>query len=231
MGALCGCLTDGVQPSLYLLYGGITVLDNPDTRHLPMFTGLITDLGTLTTIEKPGDTHLPIKTGFDMSQIAIGASIACSGVCLPAVEKDADSFLAVASAETLDKTTIGQWQPGRRINLERSLTLGQELGGHFVFGHVDGLATLKDAREEGESWRLTIAPPADLMPYIASKGSVSLDGISLTVNEVGDDSFGVNIIPHTWEATTLHATKPGDNMNIEIDMLARYVARQMEYRS
>lgn len=196
-----------------------------------MFTGLITDLGTLTNIEQPSDTHLTIKTGFDMSTVAIGASIACSGVCLTAVEKDGDSFLAVASKETLDKTTIGHWQVGRRINLERSLTLGQELGGHFVFGHVDGLATLREAREEGESWRLTIAPPKGFMPYIASKGSVALDGISLTVNEVGEDSFGVNIIPHTWEATTLHLTKPGDPINFEVDMLARYVARQLECRA
>ena len=196
-----------------------------------MFTGLITDLGTLTKIEQPGDTHLTIRTGFDMASVDMGASIACSGVCLTVVEKGADSFRVVASGETLDKTTIGSWQTGRRINLERSLTLGQELGGHFVFGHVDGLATLRDARQEGESWRLTIAPPATLMPYIASKGSVTLDGISLTVNEVVADSFGVNIIPHTWTATSLHLTEAGQQMNIEIDMLARYVARQLEYRS
>ena len=196
-----------------------------------MFTGLITDLGTLTKIEQPGDTHLTIRTGFDMASVDMGASIACSGVCLTVVEKGADSFRVVASGETLDKTTIGSWQTGRRINLERSLTLGQELGGHFVFGHVDGLATLRDARQEGESWRLTIAPPATLMPYIASKGSVTLDGISLTVNEVGADSFGVNIIPHTWTATSLHLTEAEQQMNIEIDMLARYVARQLEYRS
>ena len=195
-----------------------------------MFTGLITDLGSVTEVTQPGDTHVTIKSGYDMAQVEDGASIACSGVCLTVVERGDDWFRVTASKETLDRTNLGDWQVGRRINLERSLTLGQELGGHFVFGHVDGIATLTDIREEGESWRLTIKPPADLMPYIASKGSSSLDGISLTVNEVGPETFGVNIIPHTWTATTLQDAKPGQRLNVEIDMLARYVARQMGFQ-
>jgi riboflavin synthase len=194
-----------------------------------MFTGLITDIGTVRAIEQPGDTHLTIEAGFDMADVPMGASIACSGVCLTVVEKGPDWFRAVASAETLTKTTIGEWKAGRRINLERSLTLGQELGGHFVFGHVDGVAVLEAIRAEGESMRLTIVPPAALIRYIAPKGSVALDGISLTVNEADQRSFGVNIIPHTWTATSLQEAKPGQKMNIEIDMLARYVARQMEF--
>ncbi|MBV6632744.1 MAG: riboflavin synthase [Alphaproteobacteria bacterium] len=196
-----------------------------------MFTGLITDLGTVTEVTNPGDTHVTIQTGYDMASVEDGASIACSGVCLTVVERGDDWFRVTASKETLDRTNLGDWQVGRRINLERSLTLGQELGGHFVFGHVDGLATLKDVRQEGESWRLKIQPPADLMPYVASKGSISIDGISLTVNEVSDDSFGVNIIPHTWTATTLQHAEIGQRLNIEIDMLARYVARQLECRT
>ncbi|MEM6903246.1 MAG: riboflavin synthase [Pseudomonadota bacterium] len=196
-----------------------------------MFTGLITDLGTVSEVTQPGDTHVTIKTAYNMAEVEDGASICCSGVCLTAVERGADWFRVTASKETLDRTTLGDWTVGRRINLERSLTLGQELGGHFVFGHVDGLATLHDVRQEGESWRLTIKPPEALMPYVASKGSISIDGISLTVNEVGSDSFGVNIIPHTWTATTLHSTEIGQRLNIEIDMLARYVARQLEFRA
>lgn len=195
-----------------------------------MFTGLITDLGTIRAIETPGDTHLTIECGFDMATVEIGASICCSGVCLTAVELGDHWFRAVASAETLARTTLGSWQVGQRINLERSLTFGQELGGHFVFGHVDGVATIHAVIPDGDSQRLTIAPPPGLLPFIAAKGSVALDGISLTVNEVGSEDFGVCIIPHTWEHTTLHLAGPDSKINIEVDMLARYVARQLEFR-
>lgn len=193
-----------------------------------MFTGLIQDIGTLTAIEKAGDWRITIKTGFDMARHDIGASIACSGCCLTVVEKGDNWFAADVSAETLSKTIIKDWEEGTRINLEPSLRLGDEMGGHIVSGHVDALAELVSSEQEGDSWRLKIKVPQSLKHYIASKGSVALDGISLTVNEVEDDVFGVNIIAHTWEHTTLSDRKPGDALNIEVDMLARYVARMME---
>lgn len=200
-----------------------------------MFTGLVKDIGTVGVIDKnQGDWRIFIETNMNISETQIGASIACSGVCLTAIEigkkeKGPNWFIVEASAETRNKTTLGKWDKGTKINLEPSLKLGDELGGHFVFGHVDGIATLESIRQDGSSHRLTIKPPAELMPYIASKGSVSLDGISLTVNEVNADTFGVNIVPHTWDNTTLGAAKQGDQLNIEIDMLARYVARQMPF--
>ncbi len=196
-----------------------------------MFTGLIQDIGIIREITKDGDWRIVIKTGMDMGALSMGASIACGGCCLTVMEKTADSFAVEVSAESLAKTNIGAWVEGRRVNLEPSLKMGDELGGHFVFGHVDGLAELSDIRKEGGSHRLTIKSPAALMSYIASKGSIALDGISLTVNEVGADSFGVNIIPHSWAHTTLSDRVVGDKMNIEIDMLARYVARQMEAKA
>ena len=193
-----------------------------------MFTGLIQDIGTISSVQRLGDdVRLRISCGLDLAREKLGASIACSGVCLTVVDKGGKWFDVEVSSETLSKTTIGSWNEGDHINLESSLRMGDELGGHFVFGHVDALAVLSAIAPDGESKRLTITPPSELMPYIAPKGSISLDGISLTVNEVGDDSFGVCIIPHTWERTTLSRRVAGDKINIEIDMLARYVARQM----
>jgi riboflavin synthase len=199
-----------------------------------MFTGIVTDIGTVRRIEKRGDWRLEIETDYDVATIEIGASIACSGPCLTVVAKGpgkngARGWFAVdASAETLDKTTIGKWTEGRLVNLERALKVGDELGGHIVSGHVDGVGRIEAIEPEGDSLRFRFSAPADLMPYIASKGSIAIDGISLTVNEVGDEGFGVNIIPHTQSVTALRDAKAGDPVNLEIDILARYVARLNE---
>ncbi len=194
-----------------------------------MFTGLITDVGRLRAREPlEKGVRFEIETGFPMDEVAIGASIACSGACLTVVEKGADWFAVDVSAETLGKTTLDGWQAGRRINLERSLRLGDELGGHIVSGHVDGVAEIVDRGPDGEATRFTIRPPAELAHFVASKGSVALDGVSLTVNELSDGAFGVCIIPHTAAETTFGDLRPGDRVNLEIDMLARYVARQLE---
>lgn len=194
-----------------------------------MFTGIITHIGTVARLDTGrGDLRLYIRSGLDLGPIRMGASIACSGCCLTVVDKDKDWFAADVSAETLSKTVIGAWQEGTRINLEPSLRAGDEMGGHIVSGHVDGLATLEENRIEGDSHRLTIRTSAALSKFIAAKGSVALDGVSLTVNEVDGTLFGVNIIPHTWIHTTLGDRKPGDALNLEIDMLARYVARLLE---
>jgi len=193
-----------------------------------MFTGIITDVGKVGALERRGDLRAVIQTGFDTLGIDDGASIACSGACLTVVDKGADWFAVDISKETLDHTTLGGWSEGRRINLERSLCMGDELGGHMVSGHVDGVATLVAMREEGDSRRLTIQVPAHLARFIAPKGSVAVDGISLTVNEVEGDTFGVNVIPHTWTNTTLGEAEVGSRFNLEIDMLARYVARLTE---
>ena len=193
-----------------------------------MFTGLIQDIGTIRSIDKSGDWCLVVDTNFDMTVVPIGASICCGGCCLTVIEKTDNSFSVEVSHESLGKTNLINWREGTRINLEPSLKLGDELGGHFVFGHVDGVSTLTSIQKEADSYRLKIKPPQDLIRYIASKGSVTLDGISLTVNEVDEDTFGVNIIPHTWEHTTLCDRTEGDILNIEIDMLARYVARMLD---
>ena len=193
-----------------------------------MFTGIIQNIGTVKSIAKDGDWRIVIETGLDLSATPIGASICCSGCCLTVVEKGADWFAVDVSGESLSKTIIGSWAEGARINIEPSLKLGDELGGHIVSRHVDGLAELVSVEEEGDSYRLKLRAPQELAKFIAPKGSVTLDGISLTVNEVEGDVFGVNIIPHTWENTTLSDLKPGARLNIEIDMLARYVARQLE---
>ena len=190
-----------------------------------MFTGIITDVGRVRSIERQGDTRFTIETVFDMETVPIGASIANCGVCLTVIEKGPGWFAVQASGETLSKTTLGGWREGTRVNLERAMKLGDELGGHIVSGHVDGVATVADIRPDGESVRLTFEVPANLAKYVASKGSVALDGVSLTVNEVEGARFGVNIIPHTQVATTFGDLKPGDRVNLEIDMLARYVAR------
>ncbi len=193
-----------------------------------MFTGIVTDVGQVRHIETRGDTHIVIATHYDVSEIAMGASIACSGPCMTVVDKGnaADRWFAVtASGETLSKTTIGDWKVGDKVNLERPMKVGDELGGHIVTGHIDGGAELKMVVPEGESIRMVFEAPVNLAPFIAPKGSVALDGISLTVNEVDGVRFGVNIIPHTQQVTTFGRLTPGMKVNLEIDLLARYVAR------
>lgn len=198
-----------------------------------MFTGIITALGTVRAVTPIGagrDMRLVIEAPWaDTSAIALGASIACSGCCLTAVEVGPDFFAADASAETLAHTTLGKWQPGTRVNLERSLRLGDELGGHLVSGHVDGVGETLSAVPENASVRWRFRVPQRLARFIAVKGSVAVDGVSLTVNDADADSFGVNIIPHTTEVTGFSVLRPGDPVNIEIDTLARYVARLAEF--
>lgn len=193
-----------------------------------MFTGIVTDLGSVQSIEKRGDTRLTFATGYDTTDIDIGASIACSGACLTVVDKGSSWFAADASAETLAKTTLGDWREGTAVNFERPLALGAELGGHLVSGHVDGVAEVLDCNPEGESLRFSFAVPDDLAAFIAAKGSVTLDGVSLTVNEVAGNRFGINIIAHTATVTTFGRRQPGERVNLEIDLLARYVARLLE---
>lgn len=196
-----------------------------------MFTGIIETMGEIVKIDTDrGDPRFHIKTNLDMDQIAIGASIAHAGCCLTVVEKDNNVYAVDVSQETLSKTTLGQWKIGAKINLETSLKIGDELGGHIVSGHVDGVATLISITAEGDSHRLVIDAPQDLARFIAPKGSVALDGISLTVNQVNDTQFGINIIPHTWNVTTLGEMTEGDKLNIEIDLMARYAARLMDYK-
>jgi riboflavin synthase len=190
-----------------------------------MFTGIVTDLGEVLDISGKGDVLFKIRTVFDMKQVPIGASIANNGVCLTVIERGADWFAVQASAETLDKTTLGGWVPGAKVNLERAMRIGDELGGHIVSGHVAGVATGVDIRPENDSLRYTFEAPEDLKKFVAPKGSVALDGVSLTVNEVADARFGVNIIPHTRAVTTFGTYQVGSKVNMEIDMLARYVAR------
>ncbi len=194
-----------------------------------MFTGLIAGFGTITAVEPLGagrDSRLTIEAapGF-LDGAILGASIACSGCCLTAVQLDGRIFAIEASTETLSLTTLGAWRPGTRINLERSLRLGDELGGHLVSGHVDGVGQLRDATSEQGSLRLRFSVPPALAPFIARKGSIAVDGVSLTVNDVSAEGFSVNIIPHTAGATTLGTLAAGDPVNLEIDVLARYVAR------
>jgi riboflavin synthase len=200
-----------------------------------MFTGIVTDMGEVIAIEQRGDTRLTIATAYDPDTIALGASIACSGCCLTAIEtgrlQDGRGFFAVdASAETLARTTLGNWKTGARINLERPLKMGDELGGHVVSGHVDDVGEIVSIVPEGDSLRFRFRVSPAIARFIAPKGSVSLDGTSLTVNEVEGNEFGVNIIPHTQAVTTWGQAKPGDRVNVEIDMLARYVARLSETR-
>lgn len=195
-----------------------------------MFTGIITDLGEVRSTEKRGDLRAVIGTGFDTTSIDIGASIACSGVCLTVVDTGDDWFAVDISGETQSCTTLGGWKKGRRVNLERSLKLGDEMGGHIVSGHVDGVGDVASTEPDGDSLRLRFRLPPELGRYVAAKGSVAVEGVSLTVNEVDRQGFEVNIIPHTQQMTTLGALKPGDRVNIEIDMLARYVARLLEMK-
>jgi riboflavin synthase len=198
-----------------------------------MFTGIITDVGTITSAEQRGDLRLIIQCGYDMSGVDLGASIACSGVCLTVVDKGADWFAIDASAETVSKTSNAMWAQGRRLNLERALKIGDELGGHIVTGHVDGVGTIAALAPEGDSHRVSVTIGAEIAPYIATKGSVTVDGVSLTVNSVADNAdgtatFGLNIIPHTWDVTALGDLAVGQQVNIEIDVLARYLARMQE---
>ena len=190
-----------------------------------MFTGIVTDLGKVRKIEKTGDTRIEIETSYDTDDIDIGASIACSGPCLTVIEKGPGWFAIEASAETLDKTALGDWTVGTTVNLERAMRIGDELGGHIVSGHVDAVARIVDMQPEGDSVRFTFESPGEFSKYIAPKGSVCLDGVSLTVNEVQGNNFGVNIISHTQGETTFGSRKVGDRINMEIDTIARYVAR------
>ncbi|MEZ5710489.1 MAG: riboflavin synthase [Blastomonas sp.] len=205
-----------------------------------MFTGIVTDIGTIIASDQRGDLRARIACHYDVATIAMGASIACSGACLTVVGKGRDGeqnwFDVDISAETVARTPAGRWQTGTRLNLERALKLGDELGGHIVTGHVDGIGTLVSASSEGDSTRLVIEADAALAPYIAAKGSITLDGVSLTVNSHEDQPggavhFGLNIIPHTAEVTTLGALKPGDTVNLEIDVLARYLMRMQALKT
>ena len=194
-----------------------------------MFTGIITDIGQVRAIKDTNrDRRFEITTAYDLGTIDIGASIAHSGCCLTVVEKGDDWFAVEVSAESLSLTTLSQWSLGTRINLERATKVGDELGGHIVSGHVDGLGEVLSVRLEGGSHRLEIRAPKPLHRYIAQKGSIAMEGVSLTVNAVHDDVFGVNIIPHTWDVTTLGQIVAGSRVNLEIDMLARYAARWQE---
>jgi riboflavin synthase len=201
-----------------------------------MFTGIVTDIGEVLSVEDraEGLRRLVIACRYDSASIGIGASIACSGVCMTAVEtgkrSGRDTFLVDAAAETLRLTTVGTWKAGTRINLERSLKIGDELGGHLVSGHVDGIAELIRREDLTDMARLTFRVPKPLARFIAQKGSVALDGVSLTLNEVSEDTFSVLIIPHTLTVTTFGALKQGDRINLEIDVMARYAARLMETR-
>lgn len=193
-----------------------------------MFTGIITDIGRVARLERRGDLRARIETAYDTDTVAVGASIACSGCCLTVVDKGAGWFAVDISAESLSKTTLGDWTEGARVNLERALRMGDELGGHIVSGHVDGVATVREKRPEGDSTRWVFELPKPLARFVAPKGSVALDGVSLTVNEVDGPRFGVNVIPHTAARTTFGGLEPGARVNVEIDMLARYVARLTE---
>jgi riboflavin synthase len=201
-----------------------------------MFTGIVTDVGIVLSVEQRGDLRLRIGTAYDLAEVAIGASIACSGVCLTVVDKGPDWFAVDVSAETLSRTAPGRWQEGARLNLERSLRLGDEMGGHIVTGHVDAVATVAEARTQGDSHRLDLEVAREIGPMIAAKGSIALDGVSLTVNRVahGEDGktrFSVNVIPHTAAHTTLGDVAAGGQLNVEIDVLARYLDRMLTARS
>lgn len=193
-----------------------------------MFTGIVTDIGTIAQLDQQGDLRARIKTAYDTATIDLGASIASDGVCLTVIELGADFYDVQISAETVSKTNIAAWTPGKRVNLERALKVGDELGGHIVSGHVDGVAEVIAMVDEGDSTRVTLRAPKELARFIAPKGSVALNGTSLTVNDVTGCDFGINFIPHTKEVTTWGDVKLGDQINLEIDTLARYVARLHE---
>lgn len=194
-----------------------------------MFTGIITDIGQIIELEQRGDLRARIKSGYDTNSIDIGASIACDGCCLTVVELGTDWFDVEISAESVSKTNLGGWREGSRVNLERALKVGDELGGHIVSGHVDGVATITSMQEEGDSTRVILDAPDALARFIAPKGSVALNGTSLTVNEVEGTKFGINFIPHTKSVTNWGDAAVGDKINLEIDTLARYVARLQDW--
>lgn len=201
-----------------------------------MFTGIITDIGTIRSVEQRGDLRLVVNCGYDMESVAIGASIACSGVCLTVVDKAEGWFAVDVSGESVARTAPGMWQTGARLNLERALKVGDELGGHIVTGHVDGVGQIIDTERSGDSWKLTVSASTELSPYIAAKGSITVDGASLTVNTVADQAdgttyFSLNIIPHTAEMTTLGGLSDGHEVNLEIDVLARYLKRMEDLRA
>lgn len=205
-----------------------------------MFTGIVTAIGTVEKVEQRGDLHVTIACPFDPASIAIGASIACSGVCLTVTDRGGEPgaawFAVDVSAETVSRTARGLWREGRRLNLEPSLRLGDEMGGHIVSGHVDAVGKIADWQPEGDSTRLTVRAPAALAPFIAPKGSIAVDGVSLTVNEVADRAdgtvdFGLNVIPHTSEVTTLGELAQGAEVNLEIDTVARYLKRLESLRA
>lgn len=198
-----------------------------------MFTGLVTDVGTIRKAEdRNGLTRFEVESAYPAASIEMGASVMHAGVCLTVVDYGANGegswFAVEAVPETLEMSILGDWKPGAKVNLEQSLKLGEELGGHFVFGHVDGVGEVVDVVPEGQSWRLTIRPPAEIAKYFAKKGSAAINGVSLTVADALDNGdFQVAIIPHTWDVTTLNELQPGARVNLEIDMLARYVARMI----
>jgi riboflavin synthase len=200
-----------------------------------MFTGIITDVGTITKAEQRGDLRLIVQCGYDMDSVDLGASIACSGCCLTVVDKGADWFAVDASAETVRCTAKGQWSEGNRLNLERALKVGDELGGHIVTGHVDGVGEIVSVMPTGDSHVVVVRLPSDLAAFVAPKGSITVDGVSLTVNSVtdaadGGTSFSLNIIPHTWDVTTFAGLAAGRAVNLEIDVLARYLMRMEQVR-
>lgn len=195
-----------------------------------MFTGIITDVGRVLKIADRGGRRMTIETRLPLADIPLGSSIATSGICFSAIDKGDDWFTVEASGATLEVTTAGAWMVGDTVNLERSLRIGDELGGHIVFGHVDAVGEILALEPAGESHRLEVRVPRSLAPLIAVKGSIAVDGISLTVNQVGVDRCAVNVIPHTWRVTNLREREPGDRVNVEVDMLARYVARQLAFR-
>ncbi|MGL5838305.1 MAG: riboflavin synthase [Sphingorhabdus sp.] len=201
-----------------------------------MFTGIITDIGIIIGAEQRGDRRLVIACGYDMAGVDLGASIACSGCCLTVVDKGTDWFAVDASAETIGKTAPDLWNKGSRLNLERALKLGDELGGHIVTGHVDGVGEVLSVEPIGDSHKVVIAAPVALAPYIAEKGSITVNGVSLTVNDVIDATdgrahFALNVIPHTWDVTTLADLAAGQRVNLEIDVLARYLKRMEDVRA
>jgi riboflavin synthase len=194
-----------------------------------MFTGIVTDVGRVRAVSQTDrDRRYEIETAWDVSGIDLGASVSHAGCCLTVVEKGRGWFAVEVSNETLSKTTLGAWAEGDRVNLERAARLGDEMGGHVVSGHVDGVGAVVSVEPEGGSHRVTFEAPPPLHRYVAAKGSITVDGVSLTVNEVEGRRFGVNLIPHTWDHTTLGGLKAGDRVNLEIDMLARYLARWQE---
>jgi riboflavin synthase len=213
--------------------GRLEIWESTD-RH--MFTGIITDIGRIEAAQQKGDLRLRIACGYDMDAVALGASIACSGVCLTVVDKGPGWFAVDLSSESVSRTAPGRWVEGERVNLERALKVGDELGGHIVTGHIDGVGTVASAESQGGSIRLTIEAGSTITPYVATKGSIALDGVSLTVNEVdnladGGVRFGVNLIPHTAAQTTFGEITVGDRVHVEIDVLARYLGRMMELRN